>query len=127
MPPLMYLCTPHKVFLDLWIGEEVVHHIIIGLFGKTVPKAVPKAVPKTVENFMSLASGEVRGQWLPDRASPWSLAGSCLEQSWMEGAPVRPIASLCFFSPHLQNGFGFKGTKVHRVIKDPPCGQGSTM
>lgn len=43
---------PPKVFFDLRLGEEDAGRVVIGLFGKTVPK--------TVENFVALATGEVR-------------------------------------------------------------------
>merc|ERR1712002_300238 len=55
-----------KVFFDIEIGGEPIGKIVIGLFGKTVPR--------TTKNFLELAT--------------------------------------------MQHGFGYKGSKFHRVIKD---------
>lgn len=39
------------MYFDLRIGDEDIGRVVIGLFGKTVPK--------TVDNFVALATGEV--------------------------------------------------------------------
>ena len=41
-----------QVFFDITIGDEKLGRVVIGLFGKTVPK--------TTKNFAALVSGEVR-------------------------------------------------------------------
>ena len=55
-----------KVYFDVKVGDQTPERLIVGLYGK--------AVPKTAANFAALASGE--------------------------------------------QGFGFKGTIFHRVIKN---------
>ena len=46
------LLVTKKVFFDVEIGGEKAGRVVIGLFGKTVPK--------TVRNFYELATHEVR-------------------------------------------------------------------
>uniref|UniRef100_A0AAZ3RK52 Peptidyl-prolyl cis-trans isomerase n=1 Tax=Oncorhynchus tshawytscha TaxID=74940 RepID=A0AAZ3RK52_ONCTS len=88
-----------KVYFDIRIGDEDVGRIVIGLFGKTVPK--------TVENFITLATGEV-SLFIP---RVFDLASG-----YVTVEPLRYSLMHCFLSP--QKGFGYKSSKFHRVIKD---------
>jgi len=52
---MLVYCMVLKVFFDIEIGGEKLGRIVIGLFGKTVPK--------TVKNFKTLAMGtQVRSE-----------------------------------------------------------------
>lgn len=51
-----YTSVLSQVYFDIRVGDEDIGRIVIGLFGKTVPK--------TTENFLALATGEVRARIL---------------------------------------------------------------
>ncbi len=61
----LWIWSFSQVYFDMRIGDEDAGRIVIGLFGKTVPK--------TTENFLQLATGEVK-------APPLSPAG---HYSWV--------------------------------------------
>uniref|UniRef100_A0A8C6TU77 Peptidyl-prolyl cis-trans isomerase n=1 Tax=Neogobius melanostomus TaxID=47308 RepID=A0A8C6TU77_9GOBI len=58
LPPVsardVFPVPPLQVYFDMKVGDEDVGRIVIGVFGKTVPK--------TADNFIALATGEVRIQ-----------------------------------------------------------------
>lgn len=81
------------MYFDIRIGDEDAGRIVIGLFGKTVPK--------TTENFLQLATGEVS-----------------VSVHWGSVFMNHSEMNLKCFDSDFQKGFGYKGSKFHRVIKD---------
>ncbi len=60
----LWIWSFSQVYFDMRIGDEDAGRIVIGLFGKTVPK--------TTENFLQLATGEVKAPPTPSPAGHYS-------------------------------------------------------
>ncbi len=90
-----------QVYFDMKIGDEDAGRIVIGLFGKTVPK--------TTENFLQLATGEVKFFF-------FFFFFSLVVISWVFMSHSKMSLNEC--NSDFQKGFGYKGSKFHRVIKD---------
>lgn len=116
-----------QVFFDVTVAGHEVGRIVIGLFGEVVPL--------TVNNFVALATGEVGELFCRFWLFVWFLLCYLVyflidyNQDKSGGNEIITcvfcvLLSLLiptrwgFPSVPPQKGYGYKGTKFHRVIKD---------
>ncbi|CAG09672.1 unnamed protein product, partial [Tetraodon nigroviridis] len=116
-----------QVFFDVTVAGHEVGRIVIGLFGEVVPL--------TVNNFVALATGEVGELFCRFWLFVWFLLCYLVyflidyDQDKSGGNEIITcvfcvLLSLLiptrwgFPSVPPQKGYGYKGTKFHRVIKD---------